>query len=127
MVNSACLALQAYCSQRCAGTTHGREFEAFSTKPFQLNRKGTAHSIKTWQNTQKHVHLILGHCHHYHHAHYAAFLVLPTDSTVCQLYAQQLATVTCTSGMNFLGCAKHVLMWWQSKLGGQHPSFVQGL
>ena len=28
---------------------------------------------------------------------------------------------------NCLSCAKHVLRWWQSKPGGKHTSFVEGL
>ena len=42
------------------------EFESFSTNPFQLNRRSIAHSSRTWQNSEKHVYLFLGHCHHYH-------------------------------------------------------------
>ncbi|KAL3137449.1 hypothetical protein ABBQ32_006969 [Trebouxia sp. C0010 RCD-2024] len=44
---------------------HMGEFKSFSTSPFQLNRKGIAHSSRTWQNSEKHVYLFLGYCHHY--------------------------------------------------------------
>ncbi|KAL3132632.1 hypothetical protein ABBQ32_009157 [Trebouxia sp. C0010 RCD-2024] len=42
---------------------HMGEFQSFSTNPFQLNRKGIADSSRTWQNSEKHVYLFLGHPH----------------------------------------------------------------
>ncbi|KAL3156177.1 hypothetical protein ABBQ32_012463 [Trebouxia sp. C0010 RCD-2024] len=45
---------------------HMGSLKSFSTNMFQLNRKGIAYSSRTWQNSEKHVYLFLGHRHHYH-------------------------------------------------------------
>ena len=49
------------------------------------------------------------------------FLSSPLIAQYVSFMHSMLATVTCTSGMNFLGCAKHVLMWWPSKLWRPTP------
>ena len=104
------------------------EFEAFSTNPFQLNRKGIAHSSRTWQNSEKHVYLFLGHCHHFHKVSQPTLQLFLSPALIAKYVSFHIAA--CHSHLyisNFLSCAKHVLRWWQSKPGGKHPSFVEGL
>ena len=38
---------------------HKGEFESFPTNPFQLNKKGVAHSTRTWGNTKKQIFMLL--------------------------------------------------------------------
>ena len=103
------------------------EFEAFSTNPFQLNRRSIAHSSRTWQNSEKHVYLFLGHCHHYHQVSQPTLQLFLSSALIVKYVSFHI--VACHSHLyirNFLSCAKHVLKW-QSKPGGKHPSFVEGL
>ena len=101
------------------------EVKSFSTNPFQLDRKSKAHSSRTWQNSEKHVYLFLGHCHQVSQPNLQIFL----SSALIAKYVS-FCSAACHSHLylrNFLSCAKHVLRWLQSKPGGKHPSFVEGL
>ena len=107
---------------------HMGEFESFSTNPFQLNRKGVAHSTRTWGNTKKQVFLFLGYCHHYHQVSEPTLQLFLCTPLISQYVSFQIAAKHSHLYIrNFLSCAKHVLRWWQSKPGGKHPSFVEGL
>ncbi|KAL3131991.1 hypothetical protein ABBQ32_008615 [Trebouxia sp. C0010 RCD-2024] len=107
---------------------HMGEFKSFSTSPFQLNRKGIAHSSKTWQNNEKHVYLFLGYCHHYQQVSQPTLQLFLSSPLIAQFVSFHVAAGHSQLYIrNFLSCAKCVLRWWQSKPGGNHPSFVEGL
>ncbi|KAL3160753.1 hypothetical protein ABBQ32_010661 [Trebouxia sp. C0010 RCD-2024] len=107
---------------------HMGEFKSFSTSPFQLNRKGIAHSSKTWQNSEKHVYLFLGYCHHYQQVSQPTLQLFLSSPLIAQFVSFHIAAGHSQLYIrNFLRCAKCVLRWWQSKPGGNHPSFVAGL
>ncbi|KAL3134576.1 hypothetical protein ABBQ38_006416 [Trebouxia sp. C0009 RCD-2024] len=107
---------------------HIGEFKPFSTNPFQLNRKGIAHSSRTWQNSEKHVYLFLGYCHHYQQVSQPTLQLFLSSPLIAQYVSFHTAAGHSQLYiMNFLSCAKCVLRWWQSKPGGNHPSFVEGL
>ena len=104
------------------------EFKYFSTNPLQLNRKSIAHSSRTWQNSEKHVYLFLGNCHHYHQVSQPTLQLLQSSTLIAKYVSFHIAASHSHLYIrNFLSCAKHVLIWWQSKDGGKHPSFVEGL
>ncbi|KAL3136159.1 hypothetical protein ABBQ32_007176 [Trebouxia sp. C0010 RCD-2024] len=107
---------------------HMGEFKSFSTSPFQLNRKGIAHSSRTWQNSEKHVYLFLGYCHHYQQVSQPTLQLFLSSPLIAQFVSFHTAAGHSQLYIrNFLSCAKCVLRWWQSKPGGNHPSFVAGL
>ena len=104
------------------------EFKSFSTNPFQLNRKSIAHSGRTWQNSEKHVYLFLGHCHHYQQVSQPTLQLFLSPALIAKYVSFHIAAGHSHLYIrNFLSCAKHVLKWWQSKPGGMHPSFVEGI
>lgn len=104
------------------------EFKSFSTNPFQLNRKSTAHSSRTWQNSEKHVYLFLGHCHHYQQVSQPTLQLFLSPALIAQYVSFHVAAGHSQFYIRgFLSCAKRVLKWWQSKPGGKHPSFVEGI
>ncbi|KAL3135446.1 hypothetical protein ABBQ32_007627 [Trebouxia sp. C0010 RCD-2024] len=107
---------------------HMGEFKSFSTSPIQLNRKGIAHSSRTWQKSEKHVYLFLGYCHHYQQVSQPTLQLFLSSPLIAQFVSFHIAAGHSQLYIrNFLSCAKCVLRWWQSKPGGNHPSFVEGL
>ena len=104
------------------------EFKSISTNPFQLNRKSIAHSSRTWQNSEKHVYLFLGHCHHYQQVSQPTLQLFLSPALIAQYVSFHIAAGHSQFYIRgFLSCAKRVLKWWQSKPGGKHPSFVEGI
>ena len=68
------------------------------------------------------------HCHHYHQVSQPTLQLFLSSALIVKYVSFHIAA--CHSHLyirNFLSCAKHVLRWWQSKPGGKHPSFVEGL
>ncbi|KAL3152850.1 hypothetical protein ABBQ38_012165 [Trebouxia sp. C0009 RCD-2024] len=107
---------------------HMGEFKSFSTNPFQLNRKGIAHGSRTWQNSEKQVYLFLGYCHHYQQVSQPTLQLFLSSPLIAQYVSFHIAAGHSQLYIrNFLSCARCVLRWWQSKPGGNHPSFVEGL
>ncbi|KAL3144600.1 hypothetical protein ABBQ32_004324 [Trebouxia sp. C0010 RCD-2024] len=114
--------------RRAVLAQHMGEFKSFSTSPFQLNRKGIAHSSRTWQNSEKHVYLFLGYCHHYQQVSQPTLQLFLSSPLIAQFVSFHIAAGHSQLYIrNFPSCAKCVLRWWQSKPGGNHPSFVAGL
>ena len=116
------LALRAPFSQQLA------EFKAWCTNPFQLDRNSRSYSSNTWQNAEKEIFLFAGHCHHYHQVAQPTLQLFLSASLICQYVSFHIAAKhSHLTIRNFLSCAKRVLRWWQTKPGGSHPSFVEGL
>ena len=104
------------------------EYKAWCTNPFQLDRKGHAQSSTTWHNSEKHIFLFAGHCHHYHQVSEPTLQLFLSTPLISQYVSFHIAAKhSHLTIRNFLSCAKRVLKWWQTKPGGKHPSFEEGL
>ena len=104
------------------------QYKAWCTNPIQLDRNSCAHSSRTWQNTETQIFLFAGHCYHYHQNAEPSLQLFLSTNLIAQFVSFHIAAKHShlTIG-NFISCAKHVLRWWQTKPGGKHPSFVEGL
>ena len=104
------------------------EYKAWCTHPIQLDRPGRAHSTSTWENSEKHIFLYLGYCHHYHQVSVPTMQLFLSTLLICHYVSFHIAAKhSHLTIRNFLGCSKRVLRWWQTKPGGKHPSLVEGL
>lgn len=117
-----------YLAARAPLSQQMQELKDWLTAPIMLSRTGARQCSSSWDNVKKAVLLFLGHCHEYQDAtqptlqlflfpqliaHYVSYLVAAKRSP---LYIG-----------NMLSHFAKVLMWWQTKPGGHHPSFEQGL
>ena len=104
------------------------EFKAFCTNPIQLDRLGRAQCTRTWLNNEKQILLYGGHCHHYHQVSQPTLQLFLSTPLICHFVSFHIAAKhSHLTVRNFLSTAKRVLRWWQTKPGGKHPSFVEGL
>lgn len=78
------------------------EHKAWCTNPFQLDRRGRAHSSSTSE-----VYLLVS-------------WVLPSLTSTVNAHSHLTIRT-------FLGFVKRVSKWWQTRAGGKHPSLVEGL
>ena len=99
------------------------KYKARCTNPIhQADR--CPHSSCSWENSEKHMFLCLGHCttqlpslSSSVSAHNAAFLSTPF---ICHDVSFHIAARHCHLTIrNFLACANRVLRRWQTKLGGK--------
>jgi len=103
------------------------EYKAWCSNLIQLDRPGCAHSLCTWQNFEKHIFLLLGHCHHYHQVsmptmqlffsspliwHFASFHIAAKQShfrqkhlDVCQACVEMVADQAWRQASQFSGGA----------------------
>ncbi|DBA81082.1 TPA: hypothetical protein ACH3X2_000805 [Trebouxia sp. C0005] len=106
------------------------EYKASCTNPIQLDRPGCAHSSRTWENSERHIFLYLGYCHHYHQVSVPTMQLFLSTPLICHYMSFHIAAKhSHLTIRNFMCCAKRVYMlrWWQTKSGGKHPSLVEGL
>ncbi|DBA82222.1 TPA: hypothetical protein ACH3X2_000496 [Trebouxia sp. C0005] len=102
--------------------------KAWCTNPIQLDRPGCTHSSRTWENSERHIFLYLGYCHHYHQVSVPTMQLFLSTPLICHYVSFHIAAKhSHLTIRNFLCCAKRVLRWWQTKSGGMHPSLVEGL
>jgi len=117
-----------YLVRRAPFSQQMAEFKAWCTNPFQLDRKGCSHTSSTWYNSEKGILLFAGYCHHYHQIAQPTLQLFLSTPLICQYVSFHMAAKhSHLTIKNFLTCAKRVLRWWQTKPGGKHPSFVEGL
>ena len=104
------------------------ELHSWCTNPIQLDRQTPAYKTRTWENVLKHIYLFLGHCHEYHQASLPTLqLYFATPLVASYVSSHMTAKHSANYIRNFLSSAVKVLRWWQTKPGGQHPSFDEGI
>ena len=84
-------------------------------------------SSSTLDNSEKHIFLYLGHCHHHHQVLPTMQLFLSTPLIYHFVSFHIAIEQSHPTTKNFLGCTKRVLRWWQSKPEGNYASLVEGL
>ena len=67
------------------------EYKAWCTDPIQLDRPGRAHSSCTWQDSEKHLFLYLGHRHHYHQVSVPTIQLFLSTPLICHYVSFQIA------------------------------------
>ena len=123
-----CASHKKYIAKRAPLSQQMAEFRQWLQLPFMLNRNGPSQATASADNIEKSVLLFLGYCHEYQQvtqptlqlflfphllAHYVGFLVAATRKP--------------NYVGNMLSHFAKVLQWWQTKPGGSHPSFDEGL
>lgn len=99
-----------------------KELKRWSTNPIQLNRLLKAHSERTWANTLKYIDLYLGYCRFLGEQQPTLQMFLSPDH-ICKYVSFKVDSQHSIYTINmFLAAAREVLMWWQQKPGGHHPS-----
>lgn len=99
-----------------------KELKRWSTNPIQLNRLLKAHSERTWANTLKYIDLYLGYCRFLGEQQPTLQMFLSPDH-ICKSVSFKVDSQHSIYTINmFLAAAREVLMWWQQKPGGHHPS-----
>ena len=107
---------------------HLKEMNSWLTAPYMLTRKGAAYSRVTWDNVLKHILLFLGHIHEYQQItkptlQHFLFPKLMGHYISCHAKARHSPNYI----NSILSSFALVLKWWQTKPGGRHPSFNEGL
>ena len=117
-----------YLADRAPLSQQMEELRQWLTVSVVLSREGLSQGTVSWNNIKKSIYLFLGYCHEYKQvtqptlqlflfpdllAHFVSYLIVTKKSPH---YAN-----------NMLSHFAKVLQWWQTKPGGRHHSFVEGL
>lgn len=119
---------KAYLASRAPLSQQMAELKLWLTTPYMLTRKGPSINSTTWDNVEDSILLFLGHCHEYQQATQPTlqlflFPNLLAHFVSCHAAAKHKASYV----SNMLSHFAVVLKWWQTKPGGTHPSFDEGL
>ena len=117
-----------YLAARAPLSQQMQELKAWLTQPFMLSRTGAKQASSSWENISKAVQLFLGYCNEYQDATHPTLQLFLFPHLIAH-YVSFLVAAKRTPDYvsNLLSHHAKVLQWWQTKPGGNHPSFDEGL